>query len=162
MVYSTVYSDTDQRKHQSSASLAFVRGIHREPVYSLHKWPVTRKVFPFDDVIMNGREMWQVDSVPMIIKTNTERNLRTHEIGLVTLSLSWCTSNTTRSTLSAILSYPGQTCSIHFPYRHAMMYCLSDPGVLKRLKRPDNDRSVYHKDIAMAATVYFHCKDGCH
>ena len=50
-VYSTVYSGTDQRKHQSSASLAFVQGIHRGPVNSLHKWPVTRKMFPFDDVI---------------------------------------------------------------------------------------------------------------
>ena len=29
VVYSTVYSGLDQRKHQSSASLAFVRGIHR-------------------------------------------------------------------------------------------------------------------------------------
>ena len=29
IVYSTVYSSADQRKHQSSASLAFVRGIHR-------------------------------------------------------------------------------------------------------------------------------------
>ena len=43
---------TGQRKHQSSASLAFVRGIHRWPVNSLHKWPVTQKMFPFDDVIM--------------------------------------------------------------------------------------------------------------
>ena len=52
IVYWTVYSDSDQRKHQSSASLAFVRGIHRGPVNSPHKWPVTRKMFPFDDVIM--------------------------------------------------------------------------------------------------------------
>ena len=52
IVYSTVYSDADQRKHQSSASLAFVRGIHRWPVNSPHKWPVTRKTFPFDDVVM--------------------------------------------------------------------------------------------------------------
>ena len=52
IVYSTVYSGADQRKHQSSAPLAFVRGIHRGPVNSPHKWPVTRKVFPFDDVIM--------------------------------------------------------------------------------------------------------------
>ena len=52
VVYSTVYSDVDQRKHQSSASLAFVWGIHREPVNSPHKWPVMRKMFPFDDVIM--------------------------------------------------------------------------------------------------------------
>ena len=53
IVYFTVYSDTDQRKHQSSTSLAFVRGIHRWPVNSPHKWPVTRKMFLFDDVIMN-------------------------------------------------------------------------------------------------------------
>ena len=52
IVYSTVYSDTDQRKYQSSASLTFVWGIHRGPVNSPHKWPVTRKMFPFDDVIM--------------------------------------------------------------------------------------------------------------
>ena len=52
IVYSTVYSGTDQRKHQSSASLAFLRGIHRGPVNSPHKWPVTRKMFPFDDAIM--------------------------------------------------------------------------------------------------------------
>ena len=52
IVFSTVYLDSDQRKHQSSASLAFVRGIHRRPVNSPHKWPATRKMFPFDDVIM--------------------------------------------------------------------------------------------------------------
>ena len=52
IVYSTVYPGADQRKHQSSASLAFVMGIHRWPVNSLHKGPVTRKMFPFDDVIM--------------------------------------------------------------------------------------------------------------
>ena len=52
IVCSTVYSDADQRIHQRSASLAFVQGIHRWPVNSPHKWPVTRKMFPFDDVIM--------------------------------------------------------------------------------------------------------------
>ena len=52
VVYSTIYSGADQSKHQSSASLAFVWGIHRGPVNSPHKWPVTRKMFPFDDVIM--------------------------------------------------------------------------------------------------------------
>ena len=52
IVYSAVYSYADQRKHQSSASLAFVCGIYRGPVNSPHKWPVTRKMFPFDDVIM--------------------------------------------------------------------------------------------------------------
>ena len=53
IVYSIVYSDVDQRKHQSSVSLAFVHGIQRGPVNSPHKWPVTRKMFPFDDVIMS-------------------------------------------------------------------------------------------------------------
>ena len=40
------------RKHQSSMSLAFVRGIHRWPVNSLHKGTVTQKKLPFDDIIM--------------------------------------------------------------------------------------------------------------
>ena len=53
IVYPPVYSGADQRKHQSSAPLAFVRGIHRWPVNSPHKWPVTRKIFRFDDVIMS-------------------------------------------------------------------------------------------------------------
>ena len=49
------YSGADQRKHQSSASLAFARGIHRASVNSPHKGPVTRKMFPFDDIIMRKR-----------------------------------------------------------------------------------------------------------
>ena len=52
IVYSTLYSGADQRKYQSSASLAFVWGKHQWPVNSPHKGPVTRKIFPFDDVIM--------------------------------------------------------------------------------------------------------------
>ena len=52
IIYLTLYSGADQRKHQSSASLAFVRGIHRWPVNSPHKGPVPRDMFPFDDVIM--------------------------------------------------------------------------------------------------------------
>ena len=52
IVNSTVYSVADQRKHQSSVSLAFVRGIYRWPVNSPRKGPVTRKMFPCDDFIM--------------------------------------------------------------------------------------------------------------
>ena len=78
IVYSTVYSDADQRKHQSSVSLAFVRGIHRGPVNSLHKWPVTRKMFPFDDVIipnsaasagsniLKGEQSWVTDAIDSV------------------------------------------------------------------------------------------------
>ena len=64
IVYSTVYSD--QPKYQRSASLAFVRGIHRWRVNSPHKWPVTRKMFPFDDVIMNMLVyiLWKINVKP--------------------------------------------------------------------------------------------------
>ena len=44
IVYPTVYSGADQRKHQSSALLAFV--------WEIHRWPVKRKMCPFDEVIM--------------------------------------------------------------------------------------------------------------
>ena len=64
IVYSIVHSGADQRKHQSSASLAFVRGIHRWPVNSPHKWPVTWKMFPFDDVIMIALDVSQINSSP--------------------------------------------------------------------------------------------------
>ena len=56
IVYSTVYSGANQRKHLSSASLAFLRGIHRCPVNSPHKGPVTWKMLPFDDVSMSFQE----------------------------------------------------------------------------------------------------------
>ena len=52
IVYPAVYSGADLIKYLSPASLAFVRRVHRGPVNSPHKWPVTRKMFPFNDVIM--------------------------------------------------------------------------------------------------------------
>ena len=58
IVYSTLYSGADQRKQQSSASMAFVLWINQWPVNSPHKWPVMTKMFPFDDVIM--RLCWDV------------------------------------------------------------------------------------------------------
>ena len=51
--YLAIYSGADQRKHQNSASLASLRGNHRWRVNSPHKWPGTRKKFPFNDVIMS-------------------------------------------------------------------------------------------------------------
>ena len=57
IVCSTAYSGADQRKHQSAASLAFVRGIHRGPENvsigwrhhdmfgnSIAHWPTNRRV----------------------------------------------------------------------------------------------------------------------
>ena len=61
IVCSTVGFGTNQRKHQSSASLAFVWGIQQWPLNSPHKGPVTRKRFPFDDVIMRGRKVDDFD-----------------------------------------------------------------------------------------------------
>ena len=70
IVYPTVNSGTDQRKHKRSVSLAYVGGIHRsssvierlearrwliteQQVHSPHKWPITRKMFPLEDVIIS-------------------------------------------------------------------------------------------------------------
>ena len=74
IVYSTVYSGADQRKHQSSVSLAFVRGIHRSPVNFPHKWPVSRKMFPFDDVIMRGGSLspWDLSAFSVSLLSNFE------------------------------------------------------------------------------------------
>ena len=70
IVFSTVYLDTYQRKHQSSAALAIVWGIHRGSVNSPHKWPVKRKMFPFDDVIMM---VWFYDyTSETVVKTELE------------------------------------------------------------------------------------------
>ena len=67
IVYSTVYSGADQRKHQSSASLAFVRGSHQGRVNSPHKGPLTRKIFPFDDVIMIFHTFFPVASAHTLL-----------------------------------------------------------------------------------------------
>ena len=55
------------KKHQSSVSLAFVRGIHRGPVNAPHKWPVTRKMFPFDDVIMKNKTQTKAQILHIIL-----------------------------------------------------------------------------------------------
>ena len=72
IVYSTVYSGTHQRKHQSSASLTVLRGIHRWPVNSPHKGPVTRKRFPFYDVIL-----------PIFNPTNHRTPSDLHKVGFI-------------------------------------------------------------------------------
>ena len=82
IVYSVVYSDADQRKHQSSASLAFVQWIHRGPVNSPHKWPVTQKMFPFDDVIMEKevkKLTWLTGSWALIYITKRDAPLEADE-----------------------------------------------------------------------------------
>ena len=70
----------DQRKHQSSASLAFVRGNHRGPGNSPHKWPVTRKMCPFNDVIMT------IQSVTLYI---IELSLYNRKCFFINIAHSW-------------------------------------------------------------------------
>ena len=87
IVFASVYSDADQGKHQNFASLAFVWGIHRRPVNSPHKWPVTWKTFPFDDVIMrclslvfiqawNVSEFWEWEWI--LTETVRDRDINLH------------------------------------------------------------------------------------
>ena len=79
IVHSTVCSCADQRKHQSSASLAFVRGIHRWPVNSPRKWPVTRKMFPFDDVIMVcSKALWSYFLILLVFLVMTYLTLQVY------------------------------------------------------------------------------------
>ena len=73
--YSTVYSGADQRKYQSSASLAFVRGIHRWPVDSPHKGPATRKMFLFDDVIIWSFVLFAQTLRNFVLFTNIQRHI---------------------------------------------------------------------------------------
>ena len=84
IVYSSVYRGADQRKHQSSASLAFMSGIHRWPVISPHKGPVTRKMFPFDDVIMIEFESSQkicLNNIPVVFfRLQSKVDKSTHNI----------------------------------------------------------------------------------
>ena len=101
IVYPTVDSGTDQRKHQNFASQAFVRGIHRWPVNFPHKEPVTPKIFPFDDVIMvNATEPnWEVNvgTGNCLVSTGhylNQRWLKFHG-AMASLSLRWiCCGNT--------------------------------------------------------------------
>ena len=67
---SIVYSGADQRKHQNSASLAFVRGINPRPVNSPHLWPVTRNMFPFDDVII--WQCWYIEPYRNALSPHTQ------------------------------------------------------------------------------------------
>ena len=72
VVCSAVYSGAYQRKHRSPASLALVMRIHRWPVDSPHKGPVTRKRFPLLDVIMLSTET-------IMMKLETKRDGKRNE-----------------------------------------------------------------------------------
>ena len=95
IVYSTMYSGADQSKHQIFGSLAFGRGISRWPVNSPDKWSVTRKMFPFGDVVMKAPHQslfktenhgWAVDSLTKAsIAESISMCLRHHSAGVFVL-----------------------------------------------------------------------------
>ena len=78
-----VFSGADQRKYQSFASLAFLRGINRWPMNYPYKGPVTRKMFPFDDVIMKivafvSRPQWTIFQISVPYLAVFRYVVRTH------------------------------------------------------------------------------------
>ena len=92
IVCSPVCSGAPQSRHQSSASLVFVRGIHRSPVNSPHKGPVTRKMVPFDDVIMKTAYVhWDSPiswiSVPFQYEVNNEFRSNHNQVVKVACSI---------------------------------------------------------------------------
>ena len=64
----TLAANDEIYHHQSSVSLAFVRGIQWWPVNSPHKCPVTRQMFPFDDIIMNYANSRDLTSFNFVIE----------------------------------------------------------------------------------------------
>ena len=72
IVYSIVYSDADKKKKTSKLRFTgLCAEIHRGPVNSPHKWPVTRKMFPFDYVIMGGCHTWCAALIEHTLKTTS-------------------------------------------------------------------------------------------
>ena len=105
-VYPTDCSDADQRKHQSSTSLTFVRGIRRWPLNSSHKGPVTRKMIPFDDVIMMHFIVFLINSVQFPVTMPT---LKRSDSYTYTVSLPW---HWHKEIYSLSISLPGRRFNI--------------------------------------------------
>ena len=118
IVHPTVYSGIDQRRHQSSVSLAFVRGIHWWLVNSLHKGPVTWKMVPFDDIIM-----WQIGTLKLpVVQAMTSCHLL--DFLIITLILQLLKPNQSMRSRSVIwllmpwiLVLPGHHLPRYWAYR---------------------------------------------
>ena len=114
IVCSTVCSGAYQIKHQSSTSLAFVRGIHQWPVDSPHKGPVMRKIFPFDDVIMSSL----TGSSPTLVRLCTDLGPALHwpwsrPYTDLDLALHWSWPG---STLTLVCPYTDLGLALHWPW----------------------------------------------
>ena len=69
IVCSTVRSVAHQTKNQSSASLVFVKGIHRG---FPHKGPVTQKMFPVNDINMLFWLKWNYLTISKLHRSNVD------------------------------------------------------------------------------------------
>ena len=102
------------KKTPNSASLAFVRGIHRGPVNSQHKWPVKRKMFPFDDVIMLTQTMAQIDKCSF-----NSQNWDSAKTTWISTDCGWLNIRLHVDLKTAVAKYAGDNCqsyiSPHFP-----------------------------------------------
>ena len=159
IVYSIVHSDADQRKHQSSASLAFVRGIHRVPVNSPHKWPVTRKMLPFDDVIMVWRILFRFQQFILWFLFSCSVKWRSPKLALLPQSqrhigespcaffccrlLFWCRCFLWRSSSWISRSSPKWRESRHFNNSHLITKLLKS-GTSQQGKWPDHHHKRYN------------------
>ena len=90
ILYWTIYSGADKKKHQNFALLAFVWVFHWWPVNSPHKGPVTRKMFPFDDVIMSLGAVQNYTDIWSLSRGKTKTMLETRIV--------WETKMTIRQT----------------------------------------------------------------
>ena len=132
ILYSSVYSGVDQRKHHSSASLAFVMGIHRWPVNSLHKGPVTRKCF---HLMTSSCLVTICQFTPMLTMFDPERGILWYSI-----SCKWSCAVLSTDPAVILMTY-GQTVATRTP-RHrtecsALYYCSRAHSVYIALVRDD-------------------------
>ena len=122
-----VYSDADQRKHQNPASLTFVRGIHRCSTNSLHKWPITRKMLPFDDVIMTCSQETRHFSIGEK-RTASDNQDRAHRSTLL-LSMQSLISNGHQITRSTAIG--AVHCTIIWCNRLELWWCAIEVSTLR-------------------------------
>ena len=128
IVYSTVYSGADQRKHQSSASLAFVWGIHRDRWIPRTKGQLRGKCFH----LMTSSWVMITDIVNMYLCTNC---LECHYIQIV-----WCRRNATpvRKQWSYVSKPRDVSFALHHGYKGPRDKEVSSRGPASLMSKPNN------------------------
>ena len=149
---STVYSGADQRKHQSSVSMAFVQGIHRRLVNSPHTWPVTRKMFPFDDFIMSFPDVTKVFdevSLPQYPRVTSIVNCHTNVDLWLILTCSALIANN-HVLLIYVMSWVNRIINIRNPRQHKQtIWNMFQLANLKFCKITD-PQDIYVADVSIS------------